>query len=93
MQTLRLTLNGKAIDTEVEDALLLVDWLREAQGLTGTHQGCDTAQCGACTVMVDGQAVKSCNVLALQVDGSDVTTIEGVSGNAEALHVMLQAFS
>ena len=93
MQTLRLTLNGKAIDTVVEDAVLLVDWVREAQGLTGTHQGCDTAQCGACTVMVDGQAVKSCNVLALQVDGSDVTTIEGVSGRAEALHVMQQAFS
>ena len=93
MQTLRLTLNGKAIDTVVEDAVLLVDWVREAQGLTGTHQGCDTAQCGACTVMVDGQAVKSCNVLALQVDGSEITTIEGVSGDAEALHVMQQAFS
>jgi len=93
MQSLRLTLNGKAIDTEVEDAVLLVDWLRETQGLTGTHQGCDTAQCGACTVMVDGQAVKSCNLLTLQVDGSEITTIEGVAGNADALHVMQQAFS
>ena len=74
---------------------LLVALLREDLGLTGTHQGCDTAQCGACTVLVDGAPVKSCNLLALQADGSQVTTIEGLAPAAEAdgtLHPMQQAF-
>jgi carbon-monoxide dehydrogenase small subunit len=92
-EPLELSVNGRPVRCRVPAERLLVALLREDLGLTGTHQGCDTAQCGACTVMVDGQAVKSCNVLALQVDGSEITTIEGVSGDAEALHVMQLAFS
>ena len=93
MQRLSVTLNGLPIDNMVEDHVLLVQWLRDAQGMTGTHQGCDTAQCGACTVLVDGEAVKSCNLLAVQVDGAAITTIEGVSPDANLLHVMQEAFS
>lgn len=93
MQNLHLTLNGQRIDDSVEDGVLLIDWLREAQGLTGVHQGCDTAQCGACTVLIDGQASKACNLLALQVDGTAITTIEGLAPNGQTLHVMQAAFS
>ena len=93
MQTLRVKLNGQAVQDTVADNILCVDWLREQHGLMGVHQGCDTAQCGACTVLVDGQAVKACNLLALQLDGTALTTIEGVAQPDEALHIMQEAFS
>ena len=73
----RLTVNGETHSVEVEPRLLLVHLLRDKLGLTGTHVGCDTSNCGACTVHVDGEAVKSCTVLAVQADGAEVTTIEG----------------
>ena len=92
MHTLELNVNGQAESLLVAPDRLLVDVLRQDLGLTGTHVGCDTAQCGACTVLVDGHAVKSCNVLALQVHGREVTTIEGVSPPDGSLHVMQQAF-
>ena len=87
-----LTVNGKTQSVQCEDRTLLVDLLRKQLGLTGTHFGCDTSQCGCCTVHLDGQAVKSCTVLAAQADGSSITTIEGLS-QGEALHPVLQAFS
>jgi carbon-monoxide dehydrogenase small subunit len=87
-----LTVNGKSQSVQCEDRTLLVDLLREQLGLTGTHFGCDTSQCGCCTVHLDGQAVKSCTVLAAQADGSSITTIEGLS-QGEALHPVQQAFS
>lgn len=93
MQTLHVTLNGQAIEAKVQDHTLCIDWLRDQRSLTGVHQGCDTAQCGACTVLVDGKAVKACNLLALQVDGSTLTTIEGLVKPDQALHVMQEAFS
>ncbi len=86
-----LTVNGKAVEAEVEARTLLVQFLRDHLGLTGTHVGCDTSQCGACTVHLNGRAVKSCAVLAAQADGGEVVTIEGV-GNGEALHPMQAAF-
>ncbi len=86
-----LTVNGQARALDVPENTLLVDLLRTSLRLTGTHVGCDTSQCGACTVHLDGVPVKSCNVLAVQVDGSSVTTIEGV-GTAENLHPMQAAF-
>jgi carbon-monoxide dehydrogenase small subunit len=86
-----LTVNGKPVTTEVEPRTLLVELLREGLQLTGTHVGCDTAQCGACTVLVDGKPVKSCNVLAIQVKGAAITTIEGLATNG-ALHPMQAAF-
>jgi len=76
-----LSVNGKAVTADVEPRTLLVQLLRENLGLTGTHVGCDTAQCGACTILVDGKAVKSCNMLAVQAQGAKVTTIEGLGGN------------
>jgi carbon-monoxide dehydrogenase small subunit len=88
-----LQLNHRAITLHVAPSLLLIDMLREECQLTGTHQGCDTAQCGACTVLVDGQAIKSCNRLALQCANQSVLTIEGVAPNAHELHVMQQCFS
>ena len=87
-----LVVNQKKIVCEVEERTLLSDLLRDTLGLKGTHRGCDTAQCGACTVHLDGQAVKSCNVLALQVSGATVTTIEGICEKDGALHPMQQAF-
>lgn len=87
-----LHVNGKVREAGVEPSTLLVNFLREGLGLTGTHVGCDTAQCGACTVLVDGAATKSCNVLALQVNGSEVTTIEGLTAGDGAPHPMQQAF-
>jgi aerobic carbon-monoxide dehydrogenase small subunit len=90
---LQLRVNTQEIFCEVEPTELLVDVIRDRLCLTGTHIGCDTAQCGACTVIVDGKACKSCNVLAMQVDGCDVLTIEGLGGAADELHVMQQAFS
>ena len=88
---MNLTINGQSHDVEAPAASLLVDVLRDSLGLTGTHIGCDTSQCGACNVMVDGAAVKACTVLAAQAQGTAITTIEGV-GTAEALHPMQQAF-
>ena len=86
-----LTVNGAKQAAEVEPRLLLVHFLRDTLGLTGTNVGCDTSQCGACTVFIDGQAVKSCTVLTVQADGAKVTTIEGLASNGK-LHVVQQAF-
>lgn len=90
MATVSMTVNGESVSGEVEDRTLLVQFIRENLRLTGTHVGCDTSQCGACVVHVDGKAVKSCTMLAAQADGSDVTTIEGLAG--EDLHPMQLAF-
>ena len=90
MQT-RITINGAAHDADIAPATLLVDWLRDDLGLTGTHIGCDTSQCGACNVLVDGAAVKACTILAVQLDGRAVTTIEGVA-TGDLLHPMQAAF-
>ncbi len=86
-----LTVNGTSHSLDVPDNTLLVEVLRERLGLTGTHVGCDTSQCGACVVHMDGRAVKSCTVLAGQADGADVTTIEGI-GTVDELHPMQEAF-
>jgi carbon-monoxide dehydrogenase small subunit len=91
MPQVKLTVNDKAVTAEVEGRTLLVQLLRENLGLTGTHVGCDTSQCGACVVHLDGVSVKACAILALQADGADVVTIEGLS-NGGALHPMQQAF-
>ena len=91
MPNISLTLNGRSVNGEVEARTLLVEFIRENQKLTGTHVGCDTSQCGACVVHVDGKSVKSCTMLAVQVDGSEVTTIEGLA-NGEELHPMQDAF-
>ena len=87
-----ITVNGTEARHDVEPRTLLVHHLREALGLTGTNVGCDTSSCGACTVHLDGEAVKSCTVLAVQADGSAVTTIEGLAPSAEEMHPMQQAF-
>ena len=92
MITLKFDVNGQAVTTEVAPATLLIDLLRGPLALTGTHAGCDTAQCGACTVLLDGEAVKSCSVLAAQAQGRKVTTIEGLASPA-GLHPLQQAFS
>jgi len=89
--SLSLTVNGKAVTKTVDSRTLLVQFLRETLELTGTHIGCDTAQCGACTVHMNGRAIKSCSMLALQVQGSEITTIEALSKNGE-LHPMQAAF-
>jgi aerobic carbon-monoxide dehydrogenase small subunit len=86
-----VTVNGEARSTEVENRLLLVHFLRQTMGLTGTHVGCDTTNCGACTVLVDGVPAKSCTMLAVQVDGRQVTTVEGLAG-ADGLHPIQTAF-
>src|ERR1700760_2939741 len=91
VSTIKLTVNGKPVSVEAEDRTLLVHLLREHLNLTGTHVGCDTSQCGACVVHVDGRAVKSCTVLAGQAAGSNVTTIEGIAKGDE-LHPMQAAF-
>jgi len=91
MPTVHLTVNGKAISATVEDRTLLVHLLRDHLGLTGTHVGCDTSQCGSCVVHIDGRAVKSCTVLAAQASGSSVTTIEGLAKGDE-LHPVQAAF-
>jgi aerobic carbon-monoxide dehydrogenase small subunit len=88
---LEVTVNGERHVSEVEPRLLLVHYLRDHLGLTGTHVGCDTSNCGACTVHLNGEAVKSCTVLAVQADGAEVTTIEGV-GQEGALHPLQEAF-
>ena len=86
-----ITVNGEQRTDEIEPRLLLVHYLREVLNLTGTHVGCDTSQCGACTVLVDGVTVKSCTCLAVQADGADITTIEGLATDGE-FHKMQQAF-
>ncbi len=86
-----VTVNGRSYEREVEPRLLLVHFLRDDLGLTGTHVGCDTSNCGACTVRLDGDTVKSCTVLAFQADGREVQTIEGLAENGE-LHPMQRAF-
>ena len=91
MTTVSLTVNGKAAKAEVEPRTLLVQLLREQLGLTGTHVGCDTSQCGACVVHVDGVSVKSCTLLAVQAEGTKVMTIEGLA-NGNELHPMQAAF-
>lgn len=91
-QTITLQVNGKAVTAECEPHTLLVQFLRETLRLTGTHVGCDTAQCGACTVHVNGRAVKSCNMLAAQAAGQEVTTIEGLAAADGTLHPMQEAF-
>jgi carbon-monoxide dehydrogenase small subunit len=88
---INLTVNGTPRTHEVEPRLLLVHYLRDVLGLTGTHVGCDTSQCGACTVLIDGEAVKSCTVLAVQADGATITTIEGL-GEADRLHALQEGF-
>ena len=92
MQNLDFTLNGRATRVAVEPSALLLEVLRGPLGLTGTHSGCDTAQCGACTVLLDGLAVKSCSVLALQAQGASVTTIEGLAAADGTLHPVQEAF-
>ena len=91
MTNVNLTLNGKAVSADVPDNTLLVSFIRETMTLTGTHVGCDTSQCGACVVHVNGESVKSCTMLAVAAEGAEVTTIEGI-GTAESLHPMQQAF-
>ncbi len=91
MAKVSLTVNGKALTAEVEDRTLLVQLLRDVFGLTGTHVGCDTSQCGACVIHLDGRAVKSCTLLAAQADGAAVTTIEGLAAGDE-LHPVQAAF-
>src|SRR5256714_3603808 len=87
----RLTVNGETHEVDVEPRLLLVHLLRDELGLTGTHVGCDTSNCGACTVHLDGEAVKSCTVLAAQADGAEVKTIEGMA-DGDTLHPLQEAF-
>jgi carbon-monoxide dehydrogenase small subunit len=91
MPTVTMTVNGKSVTREVEARTLLVQFLREQLALTGTHVGCDTSQCGACVVHVDGRSVKSCTLLATQADGANVTTIEGLASDGK-LHPMQEAF-
>ena len=91
MTGVTVTVNGKSVSAEVEDNLLLVEFLREKLKMTGTHIGCDTSQCGACVVHVNGLAVKSCTMFAVQANGGDVVTIEGLASDG-ALHPMQQAF-
>jgi len=86
-----MTVNGKNVSAECESRTLLVQYLREKLGMTGTHVGCDTTQCGACTVHMNGKAIKSCTILAVQAEGSDVTTIEGLA-DGDKLHPMQEAF-
>jgi carbon-monoxide dehydrogenase small subunit len=90
--TVSMTVNGKAVSKEVEPRTLLVQFLREQLGLTGTHVGCDTSQCGACVVHVDGKSMKACTMLATMADGTSVTTIEGLAAADGSLHPMQTAF-
>jgi carbon-monoxide dehydrogenase small subunit len=92
MPAVSLTVNGKAVTADVDPRTLLVQFLRENLRLTGTHVGCDTTQCGACVVHVNGKGVKSCTVLVLQIDGANVTTIEGLAEPNGPLHPMQEAF-
>jgi aerobic carbon-monoxide dehydrogenase small subunit len=89
---IRVTVNGTSREDEVEPRLLLVHYLRDVVGLTGTHVGCDTSQCGACTIHLDGKAVKSCTLFAVQADGHELRTIEGLAAPDGTLHPLQQAF-
>ena len=91
MPPVSMTVNGRTVEGEVESRTLLVDFIRETLGLTGTHVGCDTSQCGACVVLVGGASVKSCTMLALEAEGAEVVTVEGVASNG-VLHPMQAAF-
>src|SRR3989441_1250174 len=91
-QPITVTVNGTKRTNDVEPTQLLVELLRDTLGLTGTHVGCDTSQCGACTVLVDGRATKSCTILAVQTDGAEVVTVEGLARNGE-LHPVQRAFA
>ena len=90
-QTVKLTVNGKPVSVTVDPRTLLVQLIRENLGLTGTHVGCDTAQCGACTIHMNGRAIKACSILAVQAEGAEITTIEGLSAGGQ-LHPMQEAF-
>jgi aerobic carbon-monoxide dehydrogenase small subunit len=90
--TLSLSVNGKKVDADVDSRTLLVDFLRNELGLTGTHVGCDTGQCGACTVHLDGNAIKACTILAAQANGASVLTIEGLADADGTMHPMQAAF-
>lgn len=92
MRAVSMRVNGRAVSGSVEGRTLLVDFLRRDLGLTGTHVGCDTSQCGACVVHVDGQAVKACTMFALEAEGAEVTTIEGMANPDGSLSVLQQAF-
>src|SRR5215813_1616318 len=92
MPDVSMTVNGRSVRRAVEGRTLLVDFLRECLGLTGTHIGCETTQCGACVVHVDGKAMKSCTMLALQCEGATVTTVEGLAATGAPLHPMQAAF-
>jgi carbon-monoxide dehydrogenase small subunit len=87
-----MNVNGKPVSAEVPERTLLVSFIRDTLNLTGTHVGCDTAQCGACTIHLNGRAVKSCNILAMQAEGASVTTIEGLANPDGTLHPMQEAF-
>jgi aerobic carbon-monoxide dehydrogenase small subunit len=92
---IQVQVNGKSYQSQVEPRLLLVHYLRDVLGLTGTHIGCETTLCGACTILLDGKAVKSCTLLAVQADGAEITTIEGLAGTPEAggsLHPVQEGF-
>lgn len=91
MALVKMTVNGQAVEHDVPDNTLLVSFIRETLGLTGTHVGCDTSQCGACVVHVNGQSVKACTMLAAQAASSEITTIEGIA-NGDELHPMQKAF-
>ena len=92
MPTVAMNVNGRPVSGDIEGRTLLVQFLRETLGLTGTHVGCDTSQCGACVVDIDGLAVKSCTILAAACDGAEVTTIEGLAPSDGTLHPMQEAF-
>ena len=92
MATVSMTVNGKAVSGEIEGRTLLVEFLRQGQGLTGTHVGCDTSQCGACVVHVNGAPVKSCTMFAAEAEGAEVATIEGMANPDGSLSVIQQAF-
>ncbi|HLT27230.1 MAG TPA: (2Fe-2S)-binding protein [Zeimonas sp.] len=91
-QTVTMTVNGKSVSARIDRRTLLVQFIREHLQLTGTHVGCDTAQCGACTVHLDGRAIKSCSILAVQADGASITTVEGLA-NGDELHPLQKAFN
>lgn len=93
MREITFALNGQQTTVAVEDRTLLADTLRDSLGLTGTHVGCDTSQCGCCTIHLDGSAVKSCSMLAVQAEGSTITTIEGLAPSQDTLHPVQEAFS
>ncbi len=92
MSQVNMTVNGKGVSGEIEGRTLLVDFLRETLGMTGTHVGCDTSQCGACVVHMDGKAVKACAVFAAEAEGAEVTTVEGMAGDDGTLGTIQQAF-